>query len=246
MKQKTLQILDKKQKLNLNWSLGLYIALLALALVGIIILFGNFNPSYYPPRTQIENLKFFTIDSNILMAGMALAVIILIALKKANKIKTIDKSVYLVNLVTTTGVTLTMLITIFVLVPMSIVIHEQEYTPLVLLTGSNLFFHIICPAIAIVAYLCFFKTKENIKLVETLYPLIPVVIYSIFYMSMALTHIDSSTGKPFLKYDWYRFCQFGIVPIPFILIGMYGLTFLFSWLLWLGNKKIGKNKKASN
>lgn len=241
MKKKFIKSFKNKENTYLNISLGIYIALIAVAIIGFVILFAELNPQTDPSNAGYKHLKFFTIDSNILMTIFAVVSIVYIVLKKTKTINEIGKPIYILNLVGTAGVALTMFTTLFFLVPFSGVVHEAFFTPKVLLTGSNLIFHIINPSFAVIAFICFFKTNQ-IELKETLYSLIPIVIYSIFYLSMAYTHIDPTTGKPQAWFDWYKFCSFGVVAVPFILIGMYGIAFMLTWLLWLGNKKVKPNK----
>lgn len=241
MNKKFIKSFKNKENTYLNISLGIYIALVAVAIIGFVILFAELNPQTEPSNAGYKHLKFFTIDSNILMTIFAVVSIVYIILKKTKTINEIGKPIYILNLVGTTGVALTMFTTLFFLVPFSGVVHEAFFTPKVLLTGSNLIFHVINPSFAVIAFICFFKTNQ-IELKETLYSLIPIVIYSIFYLCMAYTHIDPTTGKPQTWFDWYKFCSFGVAAAPFILIGMYGIAFMLTWLLWLGNRKVKPNK----
>jgi len=182
-----------------------------------------------------RSFKYFTIDSNILLMFACLTSSIYIGLYWNGTIKKIPQWDYIFKLIAVIGVTLTMFITLFVLLPGAIA--TKQFAPRSLYLGHNLFMHLICPLSAIILFLLF-ENRKDIKLVKTLWCLIPIVIYCIFYLSMAYTHMNPETGKPFPDYDWYRFCSFGPIATPFLVIGMIGMYYLFTWLLWLCNKKI--------
>ncbi len=232
-----------KTRTKLNIAFGMNIAIFALVLFASVIMFGNWDAFEWTSQWHEgimsfgEKLKFFTVLSNLLMGLVAGVLIVMISLMKAKKIKIIHKSIYILDLVATAGVALTMLVTLFILTPFGTLVGEKFFTPDKLFVGANLCFHLLIPLLSIISFVAFLNTQE-IKLKESLYAFVPIGLYFIFYICMALTHIDKTTGLPLAGYDWYRMFQFGYLAAAGLAIAVLGLAFLIIWLLWLGNRKI--------
>lgn len=238
----------KLSSTKLNVALGMNVAIFAMVLLASILMFANLDPfdwnsGFHPgqPMSAGEKLKFFTVLSNLFMGIIAALMVVIISLYKTKKIKSIHRSFYIIDLISTTGVALTMFVTVFILAPFATMLGEKTFTLDVLFTGSNLLFHLLIPLFSIITFISFLNTQE-IKLKETTYAYIPIVVYMIFYISMALTHIDPETGLPKLGYDWYMFFHFGYGISVLFAIAVMGLSFLIMWLLWLGNRKIHAKK----
>ncbi|MCQ3915526.1 MAG: hypothetical protein MJ195_02080 [Mycoplasmoidaceae bacterium] len=77
-----------------------------------------------------------------------------------------------------------------------------------LFENSNTFYHLLCPLVGIVDYLLF-EARSEIKFVNTFYGMIPTAVYAIFYLSMALSHIQLGNTIP-EAYDWYGLSAIGI------------------------------------
>lgn len=238
----------KLSETKLNVALGMNVAIFAMVLLASILMFANLDPfdwnsGFHPgqPMSAGEKLKFFTVLSNLFMGIIAALMVVMISLYKTKKIKTIHRSFYIIDLISTVGVALTMFVTVFILAPFAVMVGEETFTPAVLFTGSNLLFHLLIPLFSIVTFISFLNTQE-IKLKEVTYAYIPIVIYMIFYISMAATHIDSETGLPKPGYDWYMFFHWGYGVSVVFAIAVMGLAFLIMWLLWLGNRKIHAKK----
>lgn len=221
---------------------GVYIAIAALVAFAFMIFYLKQEPWVWqveeiPDRT-IYDMKYFTLLSNLFMGIMAIIMFSILAQNIWGKRKTIHKGFLIADLVMTASVTVTMLTAVFFLLPVALANSDNlKLTASQMIGGSQLFFHILIPTISIIAFISFVNTQQ-IKLVETLYVLIPVVVYSIFYMCVALTHIDPETHIPPIEYDWYFFCQAGLQYVPIVVIMMYGLCFFSGWILWLLNRKV--------
>ena len=103
-----------------------------------------------------------------------------------------------------------------------------------LLKNSNLFFHLIIPVFSMINF-CIFERTDKIKFKYTVFGTVPVIIYSIFYITNIVIHLEN--GKVLPIYDWYWFVQGGmwqlfIVP-PFMIL----CTYIVSVGLWKINKK---------
>ncbi len=179
-------------------------------------------------------LKYFTVDSNILM-GIA-ALIVAIGQWKVLKGKKTDLSVfhYAAALTGTVGVTLTMLITIFFLAPTM----GATYGVWSLFAGSNFLLHLLNPILSIVVFLLFERT-DKIRFRYTWVGIIPLVIYGIYYTAAAMSHMQGNTIEP--GYDWYGFFLFGAKSALIVLPLIIAITYGISVLLWRLNKPKKEN-----
>ena len=186
-------------------------------------------------ESKLAALKFFTVDSNILM-GIA-SLIVAIDLWKVIKGKKDDLSIfsYVAALIGTVGVTLTMLVTVFFLAPTM----AATYGVLALFSGSNFFMHLATPILSLVVFLGFERTVR-IKFRYTFVAIIPLVIYSIYYTAVTLTHMENGVIAP--GYDWYGFFVMGPSSAVFVLPLIIGITYGISVLLWRLNRP-GKSKR---
>ena len=172
--------------------------------------------------------KFFTVDSNLLMAIIAFIFVIFEIHILCGKSKDIPRNMYLVKLMGTASVSLTFLV---VFLYLSWIVQGGVHT---MIMNSNLFLHLITPVLSIITFVCFENTSK-LKFSDTFLGLVPMALYGIFYLGNVISHIEH--GKVSLKYDWYCFLQKGtwtmIIVIPLIFI----LTYISSYLLWKFNKK---------
>ena len=173
--------------------------------------------------TRLGMFKFYTVDSNMLMGLTALLFTILQITKKE-----ITKNMYRLNLMATTSVGLTFLI---------VFTYLGQISPggiKSMLQNSNLFFHLIIPVLSIINFTIFERTNK-LKIKDTLYGIIPTVIYAVIYVTNLLLHVENGTVSPI--YDWYWFVQNGIkyaiIVAPMIIL----ISYIISLVLWKLNKK---------
>lgn len=176
---------------------------------------------------KAQALKFFTVDSNLLMGAIALLFVVFEILLILGKTDKLPKWLYIVKHMGTVGVVLTFITTACFLAPFLV----DDYW--LLFKNSNLFFHAIIPILSLITWV----VLEDVDEIEWKYSfigMIPMVIYAVFYCIVALTHVEN--GAVPAEYDWYGFLRGGIafagVALPVMLIGTYAIAFL----LWLGNK----------
>ena len=177
-------------------------------------------------------LQFFTFDSNLLLGIVSVVFAVYEVLILYNKIEKIPYILYLLKFVSTVAVSLTMLTVIIFLSP-------QADNYFILFKNSNLFFHLVCPLMAIIAF-GFFEKDNDIKFKDTVYGIAPTFLYGIYYTTNVLVHIKGGRVAP--KYDWYGFAQGGTIGMILSVIIMLGATYLISVLVYLLNKKV-LNKK---
>jgi len=129
-------------------------------------------------------------------------------------------------------------ITILLCIPLVYIYNPKDAK--YLYNGSYLIYHGIEPLVTLVTFLLLDFPVKNKK--HCFWMFIPVVVYFIFFVSMAYTHIDPSTGKPLSRYDWYGVCAYGVGAVIGLFIGgllaMPSANLLFIFL----NQKTSFNK----
>lgn len=173
--------------------------------------------------SKIEMFKFFTVDSNIFIGIISL----LFAIKEI-KNEEITKNMYRLKLMSTTAVTLTFIIVFTYLGPIS----KDGIKSM--LQNSNLFFHLIIPVLSIINLTLFEKT-DKLKRKDTLYGIIPTVIYALFYLTNILIHVENGKVSPI--YDWYWFVQGGLKTAIIVAPTIILITYIISLILWKINRK---------
>ncbi len=161
----------------------------------------------------LRTFCMFTVNSNIIAAvAMALCLPYTIDGLRTNNYHLPN---WIVDLIYTcvTAVALTFLISLFVLSPVKGFV--------LIFTGSRFFLHGLCPILSILAF-CFFITDHRIRIRESFYALIPVLIYASVYTYMVLILGQDNGG-------WEDFYEFFTrlpvwVPLVFILPLTYGIA----------------------
>ena len=176
--------------------------------------------------TKMEMFKFYTVDSNILMGIMSLIMVIYERKLLKKGIKEIPQSIYLLKLIGTSAITLTFIVTLFFLAP--------QYGFYAMYNNNNLFFHLIIPLLSIITYV-FFESHDN-KYSYAFLGIIPMFIYSLYYSSMILIHLND--GGLTFKYDFYGFLQGNINNIYVVIPVIYLFSYLISITLIFLNKKL--------
>ncbi len=178
---------------------------------------------------RLSTLKYFTVDSNILMGIFAL----IAALGQRNVLQgkkgKVSDWIYVLKLAGTVGVTLTMLVTIFFLGPTM----GRIYGFFSLFEKSNFFLHLANPVLSLIVFLGFEKSTK-IAFRHTFTGIIPMVLYSVFYVSETVKHMENGVIAP--GYDWYGFFFLGIKSAYVVLPVLIVVTWLISAILWKLNK----------
>ena len=177
--------------------------------------------------------RFFTVDSNLLIGIISLIFLLKERQLLLGKIKRISTWYYILKLIGTVSVTLTFLVVMFYLAPIS------PGGIMSMLQNSNLFFHLIIPVLSITTF-CFFENTSKIRFRKNLYSLIPTFGYTIFYLTNVLIHLEN--GVVSTKYDWYWFVQGGLHQIYIVIPSMLLITLIISIILWIINRKNFKKK----
>ena len=179
----------------------------------------------------VEIFRFFTVDSNLLMAIIAFIFACFEISVLLGKKKDIPKNMYVFKLMGTVGVTLTFLV---VFLYLSWIVKGGAYTMII---NSNLFLHLINPLLSIITFV-FFEKSDKLKFSDTFLGLVPMGLYGIYYLGNVITHVEN--GKVPFEYDWYCFVQNGLWHIVIVLPLIFVVTYISSYLLWKFNKKKAK------
>ena len=174
---------------------------------------------------RFRALRYFTVDSNLLMGLFALWTAIDQRRVLTGKKAEVSAVSYVLALTGTVGVTLTMLVTIFFLVPTM----GRIYGYFSLFEKSNFFMHLVNPVLSIITFLRFEKAS-NIAFKHTFTATIPLVIYAVYYLREVFTHMTDGVIQK--GYDWYGFFGFGLKSAYIILPLIYLVTWLISFTLW--------------
>ena len=166
-----------------------------------------------------KTLKYFTVLSNILCGASAAVMVI------RRLCGPVYDSTILLKLTGTAAVTVTLLTVLFFLGPA--VGYKR------LLSGPDLWLHLICPVLAVMSWLLWDKNPSALKSVECHLPFwtvlvgwSPVVIYGCLYLWKVIYAPPEKRWE-----DSYGFNKGGRWPVSFV--AMMAGGFLVSLLLWL-------------
>lgn len=220
------------EKNKIKISIALNVIIFIFTTIASIIMFTGFKfmngNETALESTRIGMLRFFTVDSNMLMGIVALLFSIDEIKLINNIIEDISTKKYIIKLMATTGVALTFFVVISYLGPIS------KYGTLSFFMNSNLFFHLLIPVISMINF-AFFERTNKIKFKYTIFSIIPMVIYSLYYLINIIIHMENGKVSPL--YDWYWFVQTGVWTAVFVIPIIYGITYLIGIILWRINKK---------
>lgn len=166
-------------------------------------------------------LKYFTVDSNILMGVVALVV----AIDQWGVVRGTKSDIsilsYVLKLMGTASVTLTMLVTVFFLTPTM----YSTYGLFGLFMNSNFFMHLLDPLLAVVVFARFEKT-DRLTIKHAVAGIVPMAVYAVYYVAECVIH--SQGGVIQKGYDWYGFffagLQSGFIVLPIIFLITFGIS----------------------
>ena len=222
--------MNKKEKISFILNLLIFVFTL-FATISMIIGFKFMGEIEVLSSRNFKSFKYFTVDSNVFAGIISLAYVIFKCSPKGKKSAAMPKVFYFLKLAATTGVTLTMMVTVFFLAPTS------NGNFLHYFMNSNFFMHLITPLLCIISFI-FFEAAEPQKLTSTIPGILPMLLYSFYYTPNILLHLDN--GKVLPAYDWYNFLAGGLQTIWFVIPLLYFVTWIFAFALWALNKKCAK------
>lgn len=188
--------------MTVDWFLNILIALITLL---IVVSFFRKDGQWVPERGKFA-LRFFTTLSNMLCAAACL--LTALAINAGG----IPEWIWMLKYIGTAAVTVTMLTVLFFLAP-----TFGKGALKVLLSGTDLFMHLITPLLALVSF-CVFE-KRGMSFGQSLWGMLPVVLYGPVYLYKILYALPEKRWD-----DFYGFNKQGKWPIAFA--GMVIGTFL--------------------
>ena len=216
----------EKVNKSLIWNCIIFI-LVVFATVGMMLGFEFMGHSDLLSSTHISVFKFFTVDSNLFIGFASLLLLIqeCLFIKTGKKI---PKIYYLLKYMATCSVCLTMLITLCFLAPFSVYKFTDFYM------NSNLFYHFIIPVLSVISFVLY--EKQSFSIIDSLYSLLPMACYGVFYMFLVIPHIQN--GMVSYDYDFYGFLRggaqtvFWVIPLLFIVMYIIGYGIYFFHEKW--------------
>ena len=188
--------------MTVDWFLNILIALITLI---IVVSFFRKEGQWVPERGKFA-LRFFTTLSNMLCAAACL--LTALAINAGG----IPEWIWMLKYIGTAAVTVTMLTVLFFLAP-----SFGKGALKVLLSGTDLFMHLITPLLALVSF-CVFE-KRGMTFCQSLWGMLPVVLYGPVYLYKILFALPEKRWD-----DFYGFNKQGKWPVAFT--GMVLGTFL--------------------
>ena len=168
----------------------------------------------------LENLKYYTVDSNLFVGVVHLGYLILAAARGVESNDSVQLWTERFIYIAVTAVSLTFVVVVLFFAPF------VGLAPL--MQDANLYFHLIIPVLAIVSF-CAFHRDRAIPLWETALALIPPVLYGLYYTIVLLVK-----GVHFPFTDWYGFAAGGVWGSVLTAAMIFLLTWALALLLRLG------------
>jgi hypothetical protein len=217
---------------GVNSWLNLILSSLLVIFVFISIVINLLStPTEAVEEVGLKTFRMFTVLSNMFVAITA-AMSIPFAVDGIRQ-KNYHLPRWIVNLTfaSVTCITLTFLITVFILSPKSGFV-------LMMATGSFLFMHTLVPIISIVSFL-FINIYHNVKFKTTFYALIPVLAYAVTYIVSVMIIGEENGGWR----DHYHFLE--LMPWYCVFVIVMLLTFGIANLLRAVHNRMHKRDKAA-
>lgn len=167
----------------------------------------------------LENLKYYTVLSNLFCGIVALAELVAHISRKSK----FDFTMLKFMAATVTGLT-AVIIAAFL---------QPTYPDLNMYQGSNLWFHLIVPVIAVAECVFTSDVASMLSFGRTMLTMIPSAVYGLFY---ALNILFRGIGTWPDTNDWYGFLNWGWTIGIVIFLVIIIVTWLVSLALWLLNK----------
>ena len=222
--------MTKKQKISFILNCLIFVFTL-FATISMMIGFEFMSGTRVLSSTSFKAFKYFTVDSNVFAGLVSLIYMLYLCCLSMGKIKELPKWLNYLKLAATSGVTLTMMVTVCFLAPRTTTTYFAYFM------NSNLFMHLLTPLLCIISFAFFEPAGLSFK--ESLAGTCPMILYSLYYIPNILLHLDN--GKVSSAYDWYGFLFGGLNTIWFVIPLLLLITWLFALCLWCLNKKCASN-----
>ncbi len=221
--------MNKKDKFSFILNCFIFV-FTVFATVSMLVGFNFMSGEKVLSSTSYQAFKYFTVDSNVIAGLVSLCYMIYLCRMAKGKIKEMPKFMSYLKLASTTGVTLTMMVTVCFLAPRTTTTYFAYFM------NSNFFMHFLTPLLCIITFAFFEPAKLSFK--ESFLGTCFMILYALYYIPNILLHLDN--GKVLPEYDWYGFLFGGLNTIWFVIPLLLLITWSFSICLWCINKKCAK------
>lgn len=226
------KISNFKKTHSINSYLNLFFSILIVISIFVAIVINLLNvPTELVQEVGLKTFRMYTVLSNMFV-GITISMTIPFAVDGIRQ-KNYHLPRWIVNLmfISTTCITLTFLVSLTLLSAFA------GFVPM-MASGTNLFLHSIVPIIAIIGFL-FVNTYHNVKFKTTWLALIPIAIYAIVYLILAIIIGPENGGWR----DHYHFNEF--IPWYYIFVIMFALAFGIANLLRAIHNSMHKRDKLA-
>ena len=193
--------------------LGWNLAIVGMTLIGLVIMLFFDSGEGLLTATGAENLKFFTVLSNLFEGLVSLILAVRLCRIRRGVAEGIPHMLYLLKLMACVTVTVTFLVVALFFGPW--VGYRYLYR------DANLWFHLLIPLAAILEFVLIDRF-DRISLRETLWAPLPALIYGVVY---TLNVLINGPGEFPDANDFYGFLHWGLGPG----IGIFAGILLVSW-----------------
>lgn len=208
----------KKEKVRLVFNI-----LLAVAVFAVWILSFFFWRDSTLGGSGWSDLKYFTVESNLLVGIVAILFVILRLVKGEGKM---PRWIAFLKYISAVAVFVTFAVVVIFLGPLYG--YGRMYY------GANLFFHLLIPLFAIAEEI--FLEEERVSFRESFLAVIPPVVYGIGYLTNCLVNGIGSWDT--VRNDWYSFLEWGY-PVGIVIF------FVIAAIAWgLGSALRALNQTA--
>lgn len=198
-----------------------------------VVILGVMGDILEVQRIGAGLFEFYTEDSNIL-AQIACAIhgiaSVRLLLRKDNVIPTWMK---ILKYISVCCLTVTFLVVVLILAPMN---APHGYSQM-LLHGSMLYHHLLCPVIALISFF-FFDTEPTLYRRSIVFAMIPTAVYAAVTIVLNIAKIIKGP-YPFL-FVYQQPVWMSVVWCVLIL----GIALGIAWLVWFVNFKMTHRKKV--
>ena len=184
-----------------------YISIAIMAFASWLIMFSGLDPSTALSSKGVRALRYFTVDSNLLMGVSALLCLFS---------KSFGTKVLL--LAGTTAVSLTFFTVLCFLGP--VLGFDKMYS------GSNLYMHLIIPVLAVTMQIVS-QNCTGLSFPVICWALLPTLVYALFYLRNIL--------KKGPEYDWYCLTKGGPKTYLPVIVCFMLATFLIASCVWMAS-----------
>ena len=175
----------------------------------------------------ISSLKYYTPDSNIFVLVAAMLYVIYYFRSEKAQNDEIPYYVGLLKYIASCVVTVTFIVVLTVLAP-SRVSQGQDAVIHVIVGGSNLFHHVLCPILCVISYI-FIDNNISINIKENILATIPTFLYGTITLILNIARVME--GPYIFLYVYEQSVFMSVFWFIAIVGGGFLIAFIIGWLI---------------